>query len=224
MQRPNRKLLVCIGGLVGTGKTTVTNALSTRIRVPLEIVDTGSVHFKNHGHVRIPDGPGDNQNVVNVHDVVTFIHDTVKRLRDHDTVIVTQQFTKPGVRWLFRQIAGMHGADFAGIFLVAPAEVSRLRAMQRQQAWIEGRPEPNNFSAGNPSRVDPVKVLQRLPEYWYKVDADQPQDVVLDKVQSLVENALAVAAYSRKEIRPVDELFTGFYQTGHSMARFRSPH
>jgi hypothetical protein len=168
--------LVAIGGLSGSGKTTVADALAPRLGLPpgARIVESDRVRKAMHGvsaETRLPAAAYRPE-----------VSETVYRemaqrvgviLGEGGTVVADAVFDKPAHREMVEMAARLHKAPFAGIWLETAAGVLRERVAARRAGQ----------SDADLAVLD--RQLAKMPDAvgWRKLDAAQP-------IQALVEQIL----------------------------------
>lgn len=170
--------LIVIGGLSGTGKTTVAEALASRIGTPpgARIVESDRVRKAMHGvstETRLPDSAYRPEISDKVYDEMTLRAGAI--LRGGGSVVADAVFDKPGKRGLLEAAALHAGARFTGIWLTAEPTLLRQRVGARR---------------GGPSDAT-LEILQRqldsdLGEItWHQVDARETPGEIVDRIRSL---------------------------------------
>jgi predicted kinase len=174
---PPAPLLVCIGGLPGTGKTTAGLALLGHMAPDTVFVCPDRTMLRLLGK---PEG-----SAIESSDITPALHaaavaDMKDRTRQALTsghcVVVPSAFVGEAMRQAFEAIAAETGADFRPFWLEAPIPVLHNRAIRRQDAAKDPK------SAFNASAVGTDKICPDLVEgtvTWPRIDAGQsPADVL----------------------------------------------
>ncbi len=174
--------LVAIGGLSGSGKTTVAEALAPSVGAPpgARIVESDRIRknlFGVSAETRLPDS-------AYVPEVSARVYRTLSEraeaiVRAGGSVVVDAVFDKPGNRALVEAAAHAAGAPFHGIWL--ETEAARLRDR------VTGR-------VGGPSDATPAVLERQLARdigemAWAHIDAGRPLAEVVGVISDLVGNA-----------------------------------
>jgi len=177
--RPKPPRLVAIGGLSGTGKSSVAAALAGELGIGAGArVLRSDVLRKQLFGVRPEERLPAEAYTRPVNDKV---YETLERrgadmLAAGHSVVIDAVASRPDERAAFAAIARRAGADFTGIWLEAPAATLRGRVAQR----------------GKDASDATEAVLQRQLAYelgaidWVRIDADQPQERVIEAARTAV--------------------------------------
>lgn len=180
--RPAQGGLVAIGGLSGSGKTTVAEALAASVGAPpgARIVESDRVRkglFGVLAETRLPDTAYAPEISARVYRILAERAEAM--LRAGGSVVVDAVFDRPGNRALVEAAARAVGAPFHGFWLEADA--ARLRDR------VTGR-------VGGPSDATAAVLERQLARdlgemAWTRVDAGRPLAEVVGAISDLVGNA-----------------------------------
>lgn len=170
--------LVVIGGLSGTGKTTVAEALASRVGAPpgARIVGSDRIRKAMHGvpaETRLPDNAYRPEVSDKVYEEMSRRAGAI--LRGGGSVVADAVFDKPGKRRLIETAALRAGAGFTGIWLTAEQTLLRERVGARR---------------GGPSDAT-LDVLSRQLERdvgeiaWHKIDASAAPSEIVDRIRRI---------------------------------------
>ncbi len=173
--------LVAIGGLSGSGKTTVAEALAPSVGVPpgARIVESDRVRkglFGVSAETRLPGAAYAPEVSARVYRTVTERAEAI--LRAGGSVVVDAVFDRPGNRALVEAAARAAGAPFRGIWLEAEASQLRDRVLGR---------------VGGPSDATAAVLEQQLARdvgemSWTRVDSARPLAEVVGTISGIVGN------------------------------------
>lgn len=170
--------LVVIGGLSGTGKTTVAEALACRLGTPpgARILESDRIRKAMHGvsaETRLPDSAYRPEISDRVYEEVARRAGAI--LRGGGSVVADAVFDRPEKRRLVETAALRAGARFTGVWLTAEKALLRQRVGARQ---------------GGPSDAT-LDILSRQLERdvgeitWQEVDAGETPDAIVECILSL---------------------------------------
>jgi predicted kinase len=187
-----RPRLICIGGLPGTGKTTLGLGLQARLGADTVLVCPDRTMLRLLGK---PESGVIESRDITPDLVKAAIADMRTRTRTAlatgQDVIVPSAFVGQAMRADFKAIATDTGADFRPFWLHAPIAVLHERA--RIRAF--------NKAAGNASAVGPDKIKTSLIEGkvdWPHINATQSPSVLLQKILEDLNKAPAPKTFSLK--------------------------
>ncbi|WP_246672119.1 bifunctional aminoglycoside phosphotransferase/ATP-binding protein [Mesorhizobium sp. B2-4-16] len=183
--------LVAIGGLSGSGKTTVAEALAAQIGAPpgARIVESDRIRKAMHGvaaETRLPDKayrPGVSERVYRQ---IAWRSELI--LAEGGAVVADAVFDRPEDRERIERAASKTNVPFAGFWLVADPSVLWRRVSER---------------TGGPSDAT-VDILSRQlqrddgPLTWRKIDADRKIGEIAAEMVTFVEGAPSSPASLRK--------------------------
>ena len=177
-----RPHVIAIGGLPGSGKTTVGVELATQLKAAAVLVDMDRVWSETLGLKSTDRVHPDQMENRLVEQVGRRMEDEIRMgLRKGGIVVVASPFFDPGMRMLTERVAVEEGGAFSGIWLMAPTETTSQRAKVRQQRYGAGSPEKHNPSvADSYDDLNPIHFQARVEPHWTRVDSTRPlQDVVV---------------------------------------------
>ena len=173
--------LVAIGGLSGSGKTTVAEALAPHVGAPpgARIVESDRVRkglFGVAAETRLPDTAYAPEVSARVYR--TLAERTEVSLADGGSVVADAVFDRPGNRGLIEAAARAAGAPFHGVWLEADAALLRDRVVGR---------------SGGPSDATAAVLERQLARdageiSWARVDAGRPPADVVAEIAGRVGN------------------------------------
>lgn len=183
--------LVAIGGLSGSGKTTVAEALAPRIGAPpgARIVESDRIRKAMHGvpaETKLPDKayrPGVSERVYRQ---IAWRSELI--LAEGGTVVADAVFDKPADRDRIERAASEANAPFAGFWLAADPSVLWRRVSERK---------------GGPSDAT-VDILSRQLQRdagastWRKIEADRKVAEITAEMVALIEGTASTADSLRK--------------------------
>lgn len=176
--RPAPGGLVALGGLSGSGKTTVAEALAPLLGAPpgARVVESDRVRkalFGVPAETRLPDEAYAPDVSARVYNALAERAGSI--LRAGGSVLVDAVFDRPGNRELVEAAASAAGAPFRGVWLEAEAAELRARVLAR---------------AGGPSDAT-AAVLERQLAHdtgritWTHVDTARPLAAVVDEIAAI---------------------------------------
>ena len=161
--------LVAIGGLSGTGKTTLAKLLAPDIGAVY-----GAVHLRTDVirkqkartdlDARLPDSAYAKSQIGRIYDDLC---DLASRAVQGETVILDGVFADPREREAVQQVATAAGVPFVGIWLVAETD-----EMERR---LDARKSDASDATGDVLRKQLTYDLGKLD--WHRIDANKPVDV-----------------------------------------------
>jgi uncharacterized protein len=187
--RPEPARLIAVGGLSGSGKSTVALSLAPHVgAVPGALVlRTDEIRKALCGVQPLERlGPAGYTTDITARVYGTLADRAATALKGGHSVIVDAVFARPGDREALEQAAGAAGVPFTGLWLDAPAEVLIARTAQRRL---------------DPSDADPAVVRQQLSAgagsvRWRRIDAGRPEAAVLSGVLAEVSRLAAARRLS----------------------------
>jgi uncharacterized protein len=186
---PPRPCLVAIGGLSGTGKSTLARMLAPGIGAA-----PGAVHLRSD-EIRKqlagvpmlqrlgPDGYSP-QMSERVYD--TLVQRAAQLLRCGHSLVVDAVYASPSERKRIEQVAIAAAVPFTGIWLEAPESVLVSRTEQRR----------NDASDADPEIVRLQRGLDTGPIEWVRLDASGSASTVLSRAMDRVANSASPAKKS----------------------------
>jgi aminoglycoside phosphotransferase family enzyme/gluconate kinase len=183
--------LVAIGGLSGSGKTTIAEAIATQIGAPpgARIVESDRIRKAMHGvpaETKLPDKayrPGVSERVYRQ---IAWLAQLI--LAEGGSAVADAVFDKPEDRDRIERAASEANVPFAGFWLVADPSVLWRRVSERK---------------GGPSDAT-VDILSRQlqrnagPLTWHKIEADRKVGQITAEMMALVEGTASSVASLRK--------------------------
>ena len=176
---PPRPCLVAVGGLSGTGKSTLARMLAPAIGAA-----PGAVHLRSD-EIRKqlagvpllqrlgPDGYSSKMSE-RVYD--TLVERAAQLLRSGHSVVVDAVYARPSERKRIEQVAIAEAVLFTGIWLEAPESVLVSRTEQRR----------NDASDADPEIVRLQRELDTGPIEWLRLDASGSASTVLSRAMDHV--------------------------------------
>lgn len=180
---PRPKLMIAIGGLSGSGKSSLAQRLAPLLgRKPgAFIARTDMIRKRLMGVApteRLPQEayiPEVSQQTYS-----TLFVELMFALHSGQCVIADGVFAKPEERDMLREIAASQNVPFVGIWLDAPADTLKDRVAKRQ----------NDPSDATPDVVDLQQTFDIGGLDWHHIDATQDIDFIHKKATSLVQTAV----------------------------------
>jgi predicted kinase len=175
---PAKPLLICIGGLPGTGKTTAGLALMGHLPAGTAFVCPDRIMLRLLGR---PEG-----GAIESKDITPALHaaavaamkaQTRAALLAGHSAVVPSAFVGEAMRQAFEAIAAGTGAVFTPFWLDAPIATLHGRALQRQAAAKDPKTAFNNASAVGPDKIQTALIQGAVT--WPRIDASQSPDAVL---------------------------------------------
>lgn len=165
--------LVAVGGLSGTGKSALAEALAVAVGRP-----PGAVHLRSdierkrlagHGeHEPLPEAAYRHENSSRTYERLREL--AAQALAAGQSVIVDATHRRPEERALLAEVARRSGARFTGLWLEAPAAVRSARVAQRRFDASDATPKIARAQDGD--------VIGDLD--WQRLDATRPLDAVIE--------------------------------------------
>jgi hypothetical protein len=185
--KPLRPALVCVGGLSGTGKSTLAQSLAPEVGA-----SPGAIHIRSDIERKVLAGTAETERLPAKHyskAVSARVYDAMfaraaRVLAAGHSAILDAVFASPSERQAAAEIARSGGASFRGLWLEAGPEV----LMQRVAARV-----------GDASDAD-AAVVERQLGYnigamtWERIDASGPPDRVAELVRQRPSLPLSVPA------------------------------
>ncbi len=133
--QPTPSALVAIGGLSGTGKSTVASLVAPHLGPPpgARILNSDRIRKQMHGvpvHARLPEGAYRFEVSDQVYS--TLRQEAERALRAGSSVVVDAVFDRPSERTALKQLATANHIPFTGYWLQAPLEVLVSRVGARR--------------------------------------------------------------------------------------------
>jgi hypothetical protein len=181
-RRP-RLRLIAVGGLSGTGKTTLARALA-----PLLAPPPGALHLRSDVERKRMFGRDELQRLPEscyTPEISRRVYDRLARraalaLESGWPVIVDAVYARAEERAAIARVAAQAGAEFTGLWLAAPPKVLRSRVAARR----------GDASDATPQVVERQLEWAEPPADWLRLDASgPPQDVLRQARAWLVEKA-----------------------------------
>ena len=178
--RQQRPMMIALGGLSGTGKSSVGHALSLIIEDAV-FLDSDVLRKKLHGVSPTTPLPDDAYTPEKQRTFKTHVRNAAHaELENYKIVVVTGTFLDEGSRKEQEAFAHSCGANFIGIFMKAP-----MKTVYDRVAGREGK----TASDADIRIVDRQKTARTTPEKnssWTVIDANQPfEKVVTDTVHAI---------------------------------------
>lgn len=179
--RKKKPALVVIGGLSGTGKTTIAEALACHVGAPpgARIVESDRIRKAMHGvsaETRLPDSAYRPEVSNRVYGEMARRAGVI--LRDGGSVVSDAVFDAPDKRQSIEEAARRSGAQFVGIWLVADPALLKQRVAARR---------------GGPSDAT-VDILARQLERdagmmsWHEIEAAGSPEEIVAAIMGRIEN------------------------------------
>lgn len=171
-----RPKLVCIGGLSGTGKTTVAAGLAPHLGAP-----PGALHVRSDVERKVLAGVAETERLppesygreASFAVYAACLDRAERALRAGHCVVFDAVFARPDERRVAADVARVARAHFAGIWLEAPSEVLKSRVSTRRSDASDATPE----------------VVERQLSYelgridWQRVDTSGPPEESLARAR-----------------------------------------
>lgn len=178
--RQTEPRLIAIGGLSGTGKSTIAEAIAPRLATPpgARILESDSIRKLLHGVVpetRLPESAYTNEVSERVYDIAA--NRACDLLNDGGSVVVDAVFSDPLCRKRIEETARVSGSRFTGIWLVAPADMMRSRLNERRDSTSDAD----------------IGILERQiksaspPQDWHFIDATKPVVEIVGDILEYLE-------------------------------------
>ena len=174
---PASARLVAVGGLSGTGKSTLAAALAPGIGVP-----PGALHLRSDLERKAMLGVGETERLGNEHytpEVGQRVYERLAHKADlalaaGHSVVVDAVFIEPAQRQAIARVAGRHGLPFHGLWLAAPQPtlVARVETRRGDASDADGAVVERQLSAET-GRID-----------WLTVDASGDPSATLGLARS----------------------------------------
>ena len=177
-------LLIAVGGMSGSGKSSLAHALGMVFNNAVYI-DSDVMRKKLNGVSPLTPLPETAYSPDKLDEFITYIRaETAKSLKTHDVVIVTGIFLDEKTRGAQELMAQINNARFAGVFLEAPLKTLHSRVAQRQGTVSDANNKVLTRQSEIPS-ADPAKYPS-----WTHVNADQPfNDVISDALKGIAKTS-----------------------------------
>lgn len=180
---PVRPLLIAVGGLSGTGKTTLASALAARLAPA-----AGMVHLRSDVERKVMAGVGEFERLPPQAYTMEASRQVYARLQERAAaalvapwpVVVDAVFAKEAERTAIEHVAKEAGVPFIGLWLDAPPEVLRQRVARRAEA-------------GNDASDAGVAVLKKQlacdlgPITWRTISAEGVPEEVLHRALAVLQ-------------------------------------
>ncbi len=181
-----RPTLVCVGGLIASGKSTIADALSSELSCPVVDADRTRKHLLGVAETRplhdpMWSGAYDPRVTERVYEEILRRAEIV--LRSGRSVVLDASFRSVTSRRRARELAARHRVSFRFVECAAPADVCRARLEQRARAPgpSDGRPAVfDDFAA----RFEAVSELP--PSEHFRLDTTRPLDASRDEMRAHV--------------------------------------
>lgn len=184
-------MLICIGGLPGSGKTT----LGYRLK---EFIENSAVICPDR-HFLIASEKDPEKDILTddlitaekIPGVIAAMWKEASTLLKEQTVIIPSSFIGAQMRKDYETMAANRQVDFQGIWLQADYTKRAGRTQQRAHDH-EARIKQGLKRGFNASAINSRKLLQAVPEGdigWAIVDADQPRETVFINTIRILENS-----------------------------------
>lgn len=172
--------LIAVGGIVGTGKTTVADALARRLPAPVVMADATRKFLA--GLPRDAEGPPR----IYTREFTARVQEEMLRraalaLESGRSVILDTTFAARALRERTRQFAIEHGARFFFVECRAPEAIARERLRRRTGGVSDAREDLYPVIRASFDPVDELPEGQHLP-----IDTTQPLDRIVDWIAERV--------------------------------------
>lgn len=172
---PARASLVAIGGLSGTGKSTIASLVAPYLGLApgARILNSDRIRKQLHGvpvHARLPESAYRPEVSEQVY--ATLRREAERALHMGSAVVVDAVFDRPGEREKLRQLAAAHRVPFTGYWLQAPVEVLATRVATRQKG-------PSDATA-DVVRMQAERDCGKID--WVRLDASQEPSTIKDDI------------------------------------------
>ena len=188
----HRKAMIAIGGMSGTGKTTLAEKLAEKYGFVL--LDSDALRKQMHGvtpETRLPDeayAPANTKKFINyVHQQAT------KHLKAGRSVIVTGTFLDHQTRSRQEELARRHGAEFIGMYLHAPVSTLYDRVARRDQGPSDATPHVVNRQSTTATR----RPFRDLP--WKVIRAHLPPEQVQKRAVEIIERHMTPKTFTLRK-------------------------
>ena len=182
---PTSPRLVCIGGLPGSGKTTLGLALARRLGGSYEVIDPDAVRLELLGRTEIDVVTDDDMTPTVTRAVVDLmVAKAQAKLHDGRSLIVPSAFVIEEMRQRFEALARELNATFRGVWLDVPFDVLRRRLLARDAVRASGKRDGTTLSAVSGRHVETLRVGGAVT--WSRVDGARKPSVVLARVLALL--------------------------------------
>lgn len=179
-------LMIAVGGLSGSGKTSLAEELGKRIRGAV-VLDSDVVHKKLRKVDPKSPLPEQAYSQESIKEFIRHIHrEAAKHLREGKTVIVTGTFLDLQHRLKQQTLAQKNGAGFIGIYLHAPASVLFDRVASRKDSVSDAdkkvlKRQITNLQQKLRDLEDAERNTPRPFHHitWQIINADQPIESML---------------------------------------------
>lgn len=180
LPRPKPPRLIAVGGIVGTGKTTVAGALARRLATPVVVADATRKFLAGLSHdARGPQWIYSREFTARVQEEL--LRRAGLALESGRSVIVDTTFAARKLRETARRFAAERGARFFFVECRAPEAVARERLRRRAGGVSDAREDLYPVIRDSFEPVDELPEGEHLP-----VDTTQPLDRVVEWITERV--------------------------------------
>jgi predicted kinase len=181
-------MLIVVGGLMGTGKSTLANGLGNAFEV--EVLSTDHIRHEMLGASSTPAEYGEGIYVSDLRMRVyaKLFHEAKLRLKHRESVILDGTFLSIGLREKVYELANKYGAAMLYVHCACPRDTAYARIQERVESSI-GESE---------ARTELYDLQARDSEPPW---ADEPA-VVIDSCQSIPQQVKAVCAALQRVLFP----------------------
>lgn len=172
---PQRTIVVAVGGLSGSGKSTIARGLSTRIGKPPGVLLLNSdverkVEFNVEPNHELAAHHYTTANADRIYGRLT--SRALRAIRSHCPVVVDARFLTVARRTQFEAVVAQETVEFYCFWMEAPVDVMKRRILARH---------------GDVSDADITVLQKQLARYtgentWHHLDAEAPVDTIVERI------------------------------------------
>ena len=182
--------LICIGGLPGSGKTTLGLALARRLNSGPTMLDPDAVRLELLGRAETDVVTDDDMTPTATRAVIDLMVAKARtRLQSGQSLIVASAFVAEEMRQRFEALAQELSATFSGLWLDVSVDVLGGRLAARNAKRARGVNDLTTISAVSGRHIENLTVTGAVT--WRRINGDRPASVVLAHVCALLQTAPA---------------------------------
>lgn len=173
--------LICIGGLPGSGKTTLGRALARRLSGGYTVLDPDAVRLELLGRAETDVVTDDDMTPAVTRDVINLMALKARtHLQNGGSLIVASAFVASEMRQTFEALAKELDVAFTGLWLDAPVDALQRRLLARDAMRASGIRDATTISAVSGRHVANLRIDGSVT--WPRIDGVRQASVVLADV------------------------------------------